>query len=312
VTEQTLITANEAKARPVVLYTRLEQYAPARELMEAAQVLLSKAAKFEVILKSDADAALASEFRARLNQTHKDLDAARLKSHEEHRKLVEAMNLQAAQILAPMKALQDKVDVQLKAYLQSQADEHAARVKAQKDEAERVQREKDEAERKAREANAAAQQAAADAEAARLAAAAATSEAERVAAQEALAAATATQEAAITTAAQEATKAVQLDQRQETLAALPVESAPTKSIRGTYGSSTGLRDNWKYRLIVTPTQTAEQSARLVPEEYLVAPEDRLDSKMLNAKAKSLKKATSTAVPGIEFYNDPVSASRAGR
>lgn len=309
-TEQTLITAEEAKARPLVLYTSLEQYAPARELMEAARVLISKAEKFEVVISSDADAELASEYRARLNQTHKDLDAARLKSHEEHRKLVERMNLEANAILVPMKQHLDKVDAQLKAHLKAKEEAHAARIQAQKDEAARVQREKDEADRKAREANEAAQKAARDAEAARLAAANATSEVERKQAEEAAAAAAAAQEAAITTAAQEATKAVQLEQRQDTLANLPAESAPSKSIRGTYGSSTGLRDNWKWRLINTPEQPADVSVKLVPEAYMVAPEDRLDSKVLNALAKSQK--DKAKVPGIEFYNDPTTSSRAGR
>lgn len=306
--EQTLIPASEPRA--LVLYTHLDQYAPARELIEAATVLLSKAAKFEVVINSDADAELASEFRARLNQTHKDLDAARLKAHEEHRKLVAQMNAEAAVPLTAMEELLKKVDAQLKAHLQRKQDEHEAQLARQRAEEARVERERVEAERKAREANEAAQKAAADAEAARLAAAQATSEEERKKLEEQAAAADQAHQQAVQTTAQEATRMVQLEQRQETLSTLPMTSAPSKSVRGTYGSSTGLRDNWKWRLINTPEQPAEASVKLVPDEFLVAPEDRLDSKVLNALAKSRK--GKNPPPGIEFYNDAGLNSRAGR
>lgn len=301
-TEQTLIPAGESAPRPLVLYTSLEQYQPARELMESAAVLLVKSERFKLI-PSDADAELASEFYARLNQTIKDLDAARLKSTEEHRKLVEKMNAEAGTKLVPMKAVLERVGDLLKAHQKQKQEAHAKLVQQQKDEAARLAREKEEADQKARAANETAQKASADAEAARVAAAQATGEEERAAAQAAIVAATAAQEAAITTAAQEATKAVQLDHQQDSLANLPMASAPSKSIRGTYGSSTGLRDNWVWELV---------DIKLVPEEYLKQPKDRLAASVLNAKAKSVKEESTTAVPGIRIYNDATLASRAGR
>ena len=302
-------TPSAGAQKSLVLYTSIMQYAPAKALMESAAVLLSKAEKFQVI-PSDADAELASEFRARLNQAIKDLDAQRLKATEEHRKLVEQMNAEANTKLVPMRAVLDKVDELLKAHLKRKQEEHQARLKAQQEEEARVARERAEAERNAREANEAAQKAARDAEAARVAAAQATSAEERLKAEQAAADADKAHQDAVATTAQEASRMVQLETRQETLANLPMVSAPSKSIRGTYGSSTGLRDNWKWRLVNTPEQSAEQSVKLVPDAYLLAPEDRLDSKVLNALAKSQK--DKAKVPGIEFYNDPTPASRTGR
>jgi hypothetical protein len=307
--ETNVTDATESKPQPLVLYTSLQQYQPARELMEAAAVLLTKAEKFKVI-PSDADAELASEFRARLNQAIKDLDAARLKSTERHRQLVEAMNAEAATKLNPMRAVLAQVDELLMAHLKRKQEEHEAAQKRQRDEEARVERERQEAERKAREANAAAQKAAADAEAARLAAANAASEEERKEAERLAAEADKAHQAAVETTAQEASRMVQLETRQEQLYNMPTVAAPSKSVRGTYGSSTGLRDNWKWRLVNTEAQPASESVKLVPDEFLVAPEDRLDSKVLNALAKSRK--DKARVPGIEFYNDALLNSRAGR
>lgn len=78
----------------------------------------------------------------------------------------------------------------------------------------------------------------------------------------------------------------------------PVVEEVAKSIQGSHGSTTGMRDNWKYRLT---------DIKLVPETYQVAPADRLNKSVLNALARSQK--GKAEVPGIEFYNEPTVASR---
>lgn len=298
-------------APPRVLYTSIMQHAEARKLMESAAVLLTKAEKFQVI-PSDADAEVMAEFRARLNQTIKDLDAARLESTEEHRALVAKLNAEANEKLKPMGEVLTRTDKLLKDYFADKEAKRQAALRAQQEEEARLERERLAAEAKAREANDAAQQAAQVAEAARAAIATAATPEALEQAQKTLEQAQATQQASINTAAQSAAQMVQLEQRQEVVSQAVIPAAIGKSIRGSHGSTTGLRDNWVWRIIDTPEQPASESVKLVPEAYLLPPEERLDKKVLTAKAKSLKKASTTDVPGIEFYNDPVPASRTGR
>ena len=70
----------------------------------------------------------------------------------------------------------------------------------------------------------------------------------------------------------------------------PVAATPAKSIEGALGSKTGIRKIWKYRVA---------DISLVPEQYLVDPEDRIRKAELNAIAK--KDQDNAFVPGIEFY-----------
>lgn len=94
---------------------------------------------------------------------------------------------------------------------------------------------------------------------------------------------------------------------------LPVEvlpPEPPKSIRGTHGSTTSFVDNWKWRIIDTKEQPAAESVKLIPEMWLLPPEERIDRKALNGFVKSKKDKTN--VPGIEVYNDPDPRSRTAR
>lgn len=77
--------------------------------------------------------------------------------------------------------------------------------------------------------------------------------------------------------------------------------APAKSVTGSLGSTTGLREVWKYRV----TDISK-----VPEEYLVDPEDRVRKGELNKLAKSQK--GDAFVPGIEFYAEEILSSTAAR
>lgn len=308
-----MTTENNAPApaaKPMVIYTSIMQHGAARALMESAAVLLQKAEKFQSV-PSDTDAELMGEFRARLNQTMKDLDTQRLAATEEHRKLVAKINAEANERLDPMEEVLKRVDKLLKEYRQKKADEAAAAIKAKQEEEARIAREKADAERKAREANEAAQKAAADAVAAQQALATAATPEAQAEAQKKLEEAKATQESSINVAAQSAAQAVQLEQRADVLAGMMIPTA-SKSIQGTYGSTSTLKDNWKWELIDTPEQPAAASIKLVPEEYLVEPIARINKSVMNAKAKSVKKESTTAVPGIRIYNDPVESSRAGR
>jgi len=304
-------TSEAPAAKPVVLYTSIMQHGAARALMESAAVLLSKADKFQVV-PSDTDAELMGEFRARLNETMKGLDNKRLEATEEHRKLVAKINGEAKEKLDLMDTVLKRVDKLLAAYRQKKADEAAAALKKKQEEEARIQREKDEAERKAREATEAAQAAANAAANIKAALEVASTPEAKAALEEQLEDVKAKQDDAINTAAQSAAQAVQLEQRADVLAGMVISTAPPKTIQGTYGSTSTQKDNWKYRLIDTPEQPAAVSIKLVPEEYLVEPEARLNKSVLNAKARSVKKASTTAVPGIEIYNEPFEQSRAGR
>jgi hypothetical protein len=87
-------------------------------------------------------------------------------------------------------------------------------------------------------------------------------------------------------------------------------AAPARTIHGSHGSTVTFRDNWKWRI----TDIA-----LVPETYLVPPEQRIQRPMMNAAVKAKAKAALAAfppgerpgilrvrdLPGIELYNEPV-------
>lgn len=117
-----------------------------RELIEAAEALLERAGKFQVI-QSDADAGLAAEYRARVNEQIKQLDAERLDMGEGLRATLAKIN---ARFNAPIDALKEKlkmVDTAIKAYLTQQRALAEAAEKARREQEE--QRRREEARRQA-------------------------------------------------------------------------------------------------------------------------------------------------------------------
>lgn len=257
-----------------VLYTKLQQYQPARELIEAARVLLERAEKYQVI-PTDADAEVVSEFRARLNHTIGKLDEERLAATAELRKLVASMNAEAEETLAPMRKVLASTDTVIKAFIQDRDRRVKAEREAREAEERRLQQERDAAEQAAVRAAQAAAKATSDAEL----------EKARTEGREAMA------------------RATELA-RQQAVSSQAVVSAPVetgKSVRGSHGSSTGLRDNWLYRVT---------DISLVPELWLLPPEERLDKRAVSAHVKAKK--DKTAIPGIEVYNDPIPNSRVAR
>lgn len=111
-----------------------------RELIEAAEVLLDRAGRFNVI-QSDADAGLAAEYRARVHQQIKDLDAERLDMGEGLRQTLEKIN---GKFRGPIEALKSKlklVDEALKAYLEQKRQLALAAERAAREQEEARQRE---------------------------------------------------------------------------------------------------------------------------------------------------------------------------
>lgn len=103
-----------------------------RELIEAAGALLERAGKFEVI-QSTGDAALAAEFRARVNQQIKDLDAERLDMGAGLRETLAKIN---AKFNTPIEALKSKlglVDRAIKVYLDNQRALEQAAIRAREE-----------------------------------------------------------------------------------------------------------------------------------------------------------------------------------
>lgn len=70
-----------------------------------------------------------------------------------------------------------------------------------------------------------------------------------------------------------------------------VQEAPTKV--NTESGSSGMRDNWKYRIV---------NRELIPREYLIE-----DTVLLNNTAK--KYHDQKPVAGVEFYNEPIISNR---
>lgn len=85
------------------------------------------------------------------------------------------------------------------------------------------------------------------------------------------------------------------------LHASPTIIAPPKRVMGHAGSSATEKDNWTYEVV---------DIALVPETYLVPPEERIQKSVLNAIARSQKDKAS--VPGIRFVNKPILSTRAAR
>lgn len=278
-TESTaLIIYNSPKDRPTTV-----------ALMEGATVLLERSKKYlGVVIQTDSDAELIGELRARINDQAKKLDDDRLELTAGLRAKVKELNDEVnSTYILPLQADLKKLDASITAFF--------AKKKADADAA---AKEKARVEQEAQAAAAAALKAQQEAEAKRVAAeqlaAEATTEADKVAAQQLVQeAAQQSHDAAVDVAAAAHTLDV--------AASAPVAPAARRSVTGIAGSFVGMRDNW----IAEVTD-----AKLVPEEYLIAPIDRVDMKLLNAKAKSQK--ANASVPGVVFKNVQVPNSRVGK
>lgn len=259
---------------PEKLYTKLEQYQPARELVEAAKVLLDRAEKYQAI-PTDADAEVFSEFRARLNHTITKLDEERLAATEPLRTVVASMNAEAALTLDPMRVVLKRVDKVFKDYCAERDRRAAAEKAALEAEQRRLEAERVAAERKAEEAR-------------------------RAAAEEA----DATKRLELVAQANEAQRVAEAVVERQEVVTQAVVSAPTetgKSILGSHGSRTGLRENWVWDL----TDISQ-----VPDMWLLPPEERLDKRAITSFVKAKKDKSN--IPGITPRNDPITNSRVSR
>jgi membrane protein involved in colicin uptake len=288
------------------IYRSLAEKAEVVELVEAGMVLVESASKYPAVL-SDTDAAVVSELRARLNGHIKRMDAERLDMNAGARAAEKAVNDEFTAKTAPMRDALKKVDASLTAHIQAKQ-EAERKARAEREAEERRIREAEErrlqeeiaAKRRADIAKLQAE------EAARRAQEAAKQAAERGSQRSAADAAKAAKAAAEARAAAEkaeadrmaAEKAAAAEREAAERRALELASAPvaadTKTVAGKFGSKSGMRENWKYRVV---------DIRLVPENFLVAPDERVQKATLNALARSMKGQASVA--GIEFYNEPV-------
>lgn len=221
---------------------------------------------------ADADAALVAELRARVNDQIKKLDEERLEMTKGARETVAMINSKFKVHIDALQGQLTRIDRVIKDYLR--------RKETEAKEAERLRQE---AAAKLAEEQAAAQAAA---------------EAELLKAQKAETAED--RERALTAAAQAATQVQKLDKQLDVTLQAPAPAAPTK-ITGVAGSKLSNRENWTWRV----TDIGK-----VPEAYMIPPVDRLDRKVLDALAKSQKDRAN--VPGIEFFNDPILATRASK
>lgn len=239
------------------------------ELMEAAAVLISKSNKYTTV-PSDADAEVLSEFRARVNKASKDLDAERLDMTAGARETISKINAKYNAKITELEGIVKQSDTLLKEFFAAKQRERERLIALADAERKRVEEEQRKAD--------------ADAEAARQLAAEATTDAER--------------QAAVDLQREADARAREIEVVAEAQASLPMPASVSTTLRGSRGSSSGLRDNWKYRV----TDISK-----VPEAYLVSPEDRVQRSVLNALARSQKGKAS--VPGVEFYNDQIIGSR---
>lgn len=137
----------------IKLYTRIEDREQAVALIEAAEVLIAKAEKYEKI-ETDADAELVGEYRARVNQHMKDLEKERLEMGSGLRDTLDRINAKFNGHIATLKEKLARTDFVLRKYLTDKRE----RDEAERREAERKVREEQErrdAEQRAVEAEAA-------------------------------------------------------------------------------------------------------------------------------------------------------------
>lgn len=111
--------------------TKIEDRASAVALIEAAEVLIEKASNYQTI-KTEADASLVGEYRARLNKHITDLDNERLEMGKGLRDTLAKINEKFNTPINLLKQKLAQVDAVLRAYLAEQrrlADEAEARRK---------------------------------------------------------------------------------------------------------------------------------------------------------------------------------------
>lgn len=284
------------------IYIDPSQKASAMALIEQGEVLLQKAEKYDTVV-SDGDAEVLSELRARMNKAAGDLDKERLEMTAGARETVARLNDKFNARITPMKQQVARLDSLVKKYLQDKEAKRQAELRAQREQEQRLAREREEAERKAREQEDAARRAAEAAQRAAEQAAEATSKKARAEAERAAREAEAARQKAEDERrrAEEEQERLRAEQERNAQAVQVISTEQTKSIAGTYGSTTGMRDNWVWEL---------EDITKVPEAYLLPPVERLDKKLLNTAAKSKK--DKDTIPGIRIYNDPIISSRTAR
>lgn len=215
---------------------------------------------------TEEQAELVSEYRAQFRAKHNALDKERLKMTEGSRATTKMVNDKYNQILDRMNRCTQLADNKLMPYMQER--ERLRREAEQK--AADQKREEEAAAKKAKEAE---------------------DEANRVAAE--------SQDAEELHEAES-----KVDDARDGLDALRRTPMPTptvrKSVTGTLGSSTGMRQNWKYKI---------SDFSKIPDEYLIPEEERLNKGALNKLAKG--EQGNAFVPGIEFYAEDALTSRAG-
>lgn len=220
---------------------------------------------------NEEDAALVAEYRTRLRLQAKELDQFRLAMTAPLRNLTTDLNKKFHVYVERAERAAKICDNLLMPWMREQKrlrDEAEAKAAAERAEEERLRREEEEA----------------------------IAEAQRIAEETADTDALKKAEANVTEAR------AALNQLGTRSSRLPIPPMPAKSVKGVLGSTTGLRENWKYKVV---------DISKVPEEYLVDPEDRVRRGMLNNIAKSQKGDAS--VPGIEFYcEDALSSTAASR
>lgn len=221
-------------------------------------------------VKTEEDASLVSEYRTQLRKQAKELNDERLEMTKPIRELTTTLNQKYNVHIERAERAAKLCDNLLIPYMQEQR-----RIREEAEAAERQRREEEEAARKAeQEALAKAQKIAQE-----------TTDAEALKEAEG--------------SVNEARAA--LNELGTRTARQPLAPPPAKSVTGVLGSTTGLRDVWKYRVV---------DISQVPEEFLVPPEERVKKRELNKIAKSQK--ADAHVPGIEFYAVDSLSSTASR
>lgn len=215
------------------------------------------------VVETEEQAGFVSEYRTQLRTKLRELDTERKEMTAPLRQLQAKLNDKYRVHIERAERIVQLCDNMLKPYLEER--------RRQREAEERAERERREAEKRAR-----AEAEAAEREAARIA-----------------------QETTDKAALKEAERRVEESRAAaDELRRTPTRKPTPKGVTGTLGSQTGLRDNWKWRVV---------DIDKVPEEFLVPPEERVQRGKLTNIARSQK--GEAYVPGIEFYADSILSSR---
>lgn len=247
------------------IYTDPSQSEVTVNLLSDMDMLESKLENMPNV-EDEQQAELVSEYRAQFRAKHIALDKERLKMTEGSRATTKMVNDKYNAILDRMNRCTQLADNKLLPYMQER--ERLRREAEQK----RIDQEREEA--AAEEARKAAED-----------------EANRIAAE--------------SQNAEELHEAeAKVDEARDGLDALrrtPMPApAPKKSVTGVLGSSTGMRQNWKYKI---------SDFSKIPDEYLIPEEERLNKGVLSKMARSQQE--NAFVPGITFYSEDALTSRSG-